>query len=116
MAITGDGSAGLNDVGELESWAHDIKNKILKNKIDLIMLQIIYNSGTNVNNKRIRMKSKITKAKGLSRHIKDKNNLKHTSLRLNKEHCKRFEDMNVNLSSWIREKMDQALRDIDSGK
>jgi hypothetical protein len=62
------------------------------------------------------MKSKIPKDKGLSRHTKQKSNLKHTSLRLNQAHCKRFEDMNVNLSSWIREKMDQALRDIDSGK
>jgi len=62
------------------------------------------------------MKNKIPKKQGLSRHLKDRNNLKHTSLRLNRDHCKRFEDMNVNLSSWIREKMDQALRDIDSGK
>ena len=99
-----------------ESLAHDAKNKNTNNKIDMFMLQIIYSRGTYVNNKRKSMKSKIPKAKGLSRHIKDKGNLKHTSLRLNKEHLKRFEEMNVNLSSWIREKMDQALRDIDSGK
>ena len=101
----------------LESFAHDAKNKNANNKIDLFMLQIIYSRGTLVNNKRKLMKSKIPKGKGLSRHIKDKsNNLKHTSLRLNRDHCRRFDELNVNLSSWIREKMDQALRDIDSGK
>ena len=62
------------------------------------------------------MKTNIPKKQGLSRHLKEKNPLKHTSLRLNRKHCERFEAMNVNLSSWIREKMDQALRDIDSGK
>lgn len=62
------------------------------------------------------MKNQIPKKQGLSRHLKDKNPLKHTSLRLNRNHCERFDKMGVNLSSWIREKMDQALRDIDSGK
>jgi len=62
------------------------------------------------------LKKTIPKGQGLSRHIKDKSPLKHTSLRLNKKHCERFEAMGVNLASWIREKMDQALREIDSGK
>lgn len=56
------------------------------------------------------------KSPSFARHIKPKKPLVSRSLRLNSDHCERVEALGINLASWVRELMDRAMKDLDSGK